>query len=41
MLTKMEIKGIYLYKQETHIEDSSRTIIIPPSTPPKIEADPS
>jgi len=23
----MEVKGIYLYKQETYIEDSSRTIV--------------
>ena len=35
MSTKMETKGICLYKQETNIEDSSRTIITPPSAPPK------
>ena len=28
-------KGICLYKQETHIKNSFRTIIIPPSTPLK------
>jgi len=27
MSTKMETKGICLCKQETHIEDSSRTIV--------------
>ena len=27
MLTKMETKGICLCKQETHIEDFSRTIV--------------
>src|SRR6266568_334708 len=31
----MEAKGICLYKQETHVEDSSRTIVTPPSAPPK------
>ena len=29
MSTKMEIKGIYLCKQKTNVEDSSRTIITP------------
>jgi len=28
-------KGVCLYKQETHIEDSSSTIVTPPSTPLK------
>ena len=28
-------KGVCLCKQETHMEDSSRTIVIPPSTPLK------
>ena len=27
MLSKKELKGIYLYKQATNVEDSSRTII--------------
>ena len=36
---KKGIKGICLYKQETHIENSSRTIITPPSTLLKTEAD--
>jgi len=30
-----EEKGICLCKQETHVEDSSRTIVTPPSAPPK------
>ena len=33
-------RGIYLYKQETHVEDSSKAIVTPPSST-KIEADPS
>jgi len=28
-------KGVCLCKQETHVEDSSSTIVTPPSTPPK------
>jgi hypothetical protein len=32
MLSKKELKGICLCKQVTNVEDSSRTIIIPPST---------
>ena len=28
-------KGICLYKQETHVEDSHRALVTPPSAPPK------
>ena len=27
MLSKMELKGIYLYKQETNVKNSSKTIV--------------
>jgi hypothetical protein len=41
-LTKIKVKGIYLYKQAINVEDSSKTIIIPPSAPlSKIKTDPS
>ena len=33
--SKKEPKGICLCKQATNVEDSSRTIVTPPSTPPK------
>ena len=34
-LTRMEMKGICLCKQATNVEDSPRTIVTPPSAPPK------
>ena len=33
--TRMEIKGICLCKQAINVEDSSRTIVTPPSAPLK------